>query len=183
MPAIKIIQFHFDSNDFIRALADSIQRIFDCPVVIEPFDFDYTFAYHPERHQYHSSQILLGVKNLISQGNDKVLAVTDLDLFIPILTFVFGEAQLDGPTAVVSTFRLKPEYYGLPKNDDLVLQRLIKESIHEIGHTYGLVHCWNLGCVLNVSTYVEEIDLKEADFCHDCKKKLTATIHDVSQAD
>ena len=172
MPVIKIVFFHFDSIEYSQALADAIQRMVGWPVVVEPIEFDHSYAYHPERHQYHSSQILLGVKNLIPTDQDKVLAVTDLDLFIPILTFVFGEAQLDGPTAVISTFRLRPEYYGLPKNSELVLDRMIKESVHEIGHTFGLVHCWNSGCVLNVSTYVEEIDLKNAEFCPDCKKQL-----------
>jgi len=172
MPAIKLVPFHFDFPEFLQPLAENIQRIVGRPVDLEPLDFDYSYAFHPERQQYHSSQILLGIKNLVSPDQNKIVALTDLDLFIPILTFVFGEAQLDGPTAVVSTFRLRPEYYGLPRDDNLVLQRLIKESIHEIGHTFGLVHCLNPGCVLNVSTYVEEIDLKMDEFCQDCKRKL-----------
>ena len=172
MPAIKLVSFHFRFSEFLQPLAETIQRIVGWSVDLEPLDFDYSYAFHPERRQYHSSQILLGIKNLSSPGQNKMLAVTDLDLFIPILTFVFGEAQLDGPTAVVSTFRLRPEYYGLPQDNNLVLQRLIKECIHEIGHTFGLVHCWNPGCVLNASTYVEEIDLKTDEFCRDCKRNL-----------
>jgi len=117
--------------------------------------------------------LLLGLKNLLSPGADKYLAVIDLDLFIPILTFVFGEAQLDGPMAIVSTFRLHPEFYGLPKNDSLVLQRLEKESIHELGHTFGLRHCPDYQCVMTASTDVEEIDLKGVEFCPDCQVALT----------
>jgi len=95
-----------------------------------------------------------------------------VDLFIPVLTFVFGQAQLGGKAAVVSTLRLKQEYYELPPNETVFLERLGKEAVHELGHTFGLVHCLNQGCVLNASTYVEEIDLKEADFCPECAQLL-----------
>ena len=120
---------------------------------------------------YYSSQLLVGIKNLVNSTQDKIIAVTDLDIFIPILTFVFGEAQLDGPAAVVSTFRLRPEYCGLPKDDGLVLQRLIKETIHELGHIFRTVHCQNPGCVLNASTYVEEIRSEERRVGKECRSR------------
>ncbi len=171
MLTIKILPFHF-SDESLKILASKIESIIGWPAIIHKIDFNYSYAHNPDRGQYYSSQLLIGIKNLINSEQDKIIAVTDLDLFIPILTFVFGEAQLDGQAAVVSTFRLRPEYYGLPQNDDLVLQRLVKESIHELGHTFGLVHCENPGCVLNASTYVEEIDLKEAYFCPLCQKQI-----------
>ncbi len=134
--------------------------------------FDGQFAYDQVREQYHSSQILLGLKNLIKPGTDKILAIVPFDLFIPILTFVYGEAHLDGPAAVVSIYRLRPEFFGLPPAPELVVERLIKESIHELGHTFGLRHCRNRGCVLNASTYVEEIDLKTHEFCAACREEI-----------
>ena len=91
---------------------------------------------------------------------DKVLGIAEVDLFIPILTFVFGEAQLDGPGAIVSMHRLNNKFYGMPENNALLVQRIVKESIHELGHTFGLLHCSSPGCVLNSSTYVEDIDQK-----------------------
>ncbi len=172
MPVIKLVPFQCRCSHFYEPLAQHIQKTIGWKVEIIDINFDHLFALNPDRNQYHSSEILLGLKNIFMPSKDKILAVTDLDLFIPILTFVFGEAQLDGPTAVISTFRLRPEFYGLPPNKNLVMQRLIKEAIHELGHTFGLVHCLNQGCVLNASTYVEEIDLKEADFCPECAQLL-----------
>ena len=92
--------------------------------------------------------------------------------FIPILTFVFGEARLNGRCAVVSSYRLDNRFYGLPNNPALMEARLLKEAIHELGHTYGLLHCHNPGCVMKSSTYVEEIDFKSSRFCGTCADKL-----------
>jgi archaemetzincin len=66
-----------------------------------------------------------------------VLGVTACDLYVPVLTFVFGEAQLDGNCAVVSVARLKEEAYGMPRREDLLRERLVKEAVHELGHTSG----------------------------------------------
>jgi len=98
--------------------------------------------------------------------------VTGVDLFIPVLTFVFGEAQLGGRAAVVSTFRLRSEAYGLPPDPELLLARLTREVLHELGHTYGLVHCTDSACVMASTTYVEQIDLKGPSFCTGCLTEL-----------
>ena len=98
----------------------------------------------------------------------RVLGVAGVDLFIPVLTYVFGEAQLDGRAAVVSTFRLDNELYGLPPDPALLYARLVKEAIHELGHTYDLLHCHRNRCVMASSTYVENIDLKSERFCDRC---------------
>jgi archaemetzincin len=98
--------------------------------------------------------------------------VVDEDLYIPVLTFVFGEAQLDGSAAIVSTHRLKNQYYGLQKDDTLLYIRLEKEIVHELGHTFGMYHCRDYECVMKSSTYVEEIDLKKATPCPVCAQFL-----------
>jgi archaemetzincin len=103
-----------------------------------------------------------------------VLAVADVDLFVPILTFLFGEAQLDGPAAVVSTFRLHEELYGNEPDSALLLERLLKEAIHELGHTFGLVHCRTHGCVMGSSTDVDGIDSKSLALCDACARALGA---------
>ena len=98
--------------------------------------------------------------------------MTNLDLFVPVLTYVFGEAQLEGKAAVVSSFRLRDELYGLPKNPDKLKERLEKEAVHELGHTFSLIHCPNPRCVMYTSTYAEEIDFKSKDFCNSCSSIL-----------
>ena len=103
----------------------------------------------------------------------KVLGVTSGDLFVPVLTYVFGEAQLEGKVAVVSYHRLGEDFYGLPADEELLQSRLLKESVHELGHTFGLLHCSNYLCVMHSSTGVEEIDIKTDKLCADCRKKLS----------
>ena len=93
-------------------------------------------------------------------------------MYIPVLTFVFGEARLNGRCAVVSSYRLDNKFYGLPDNPALLQERLLKEAIHELGHTYGLLHCHNPECVMKSSTYVEEIDFKSSRFCDKCRAQL-----------
>ena len=118
------------------------------------------------RRQYETGRILKWLETR-HPGAAKVLGLTDVDLFIPILTFVFGEAQLGGRAAVVSTARLTPGN-GL-RGGRLLAERLRKEALHELGHAYGLVHCGNPGCVMGRSPGVAEIDSKGPSFCTDCR--------------
>jgi archaemetzincin len=100
------------------------------------------------------------------------LGIVSSDLFIPILTFVFGEAQLHGACALVSTFRLRQEFYGLPADLELLKERLLKESAHELGHTLGIAHCDDYNCVMAPSHGIEWIDLKKRSFCPLCRMRM-----------
>ncbi len=97
-----------------------------------------------------------------------VLGVTALDLYVPILTFVFGEAQLSGPCAVISTHRLSDEFYGMPRNEEMLVGRMLKELLHELGHTQGLRHCSDWRCVMSSAHSVERIDVRAAAYCRAC---------------
>jgi archaemetzincin len=97
-----------------------------------------------------------------------MLGVTEHDLFVPVLTYVFGEGQVEGHSAVVSTCRLRESFYGLPDRSGLLRERLLKEAVHEIGHTYGLRHCRDWRCVMASTHAVERLDLKGAAFCPAC---------------
>lgn len=144
-----------------------------CEIVARGFSPD--FAYHAERQQYHSSDILARMQQQDHSSCWRVLGVTEADLYIPILTFVFGEAQLGGKCALVSTHRLRQDFYGLPSDRDLLLDRLLKESVHELGHTVELTHCDDYRCVMAPSHAVEWIDLKESTFCPDCESRVLSS--------
>ena len=127
---------------------------------------DIAFAEDAVRGQYYSSGILASVQ--APPAGHVVLAITAADLYVPVLTFVFGEAQLSGPRAIVSTHRLCEEFYGQAGDESKLSARLAKEALHEVGHTQGLRHCDNWRCAMASSHAVERLDLKEAQYCRRC---------------
>ena len=130
------------------------------------------FAYDPVRRQYRSIDVLEMLVDACPADAFKLLAVTECDLFIPVLTFVFGQAQLKGKVAVVSLARLRQEFYGFPENREVFLERLLKEALHETGHTFGLVHCADGSCAMSLATNIRHIDRKRAGFCTSCEGQL-----------
>jgi archaemetzincin len=125
-------------------------------------------ALDPIRNQHWSTRILEWLAQTGPTGPHKVLAVTDVDLFIPVLTFVFGEAQLGGRGSLVSTSRLVPPGSSLARGGPLLAARLAKEAIHELGHSFGLVHCDVARCVMSRSASLLEVDTKGGGLCQDC---------------
>jgi archaemetzincin len=131
------------------------------------------FAWDAGRNQYGSIPVLEMLARLRPADAAKLLAVTGRDLFIPVLTFVFGHAQLGGSVALVSLARLRQEFYGLAPNREVFLERAAKEALHETGHTFGLVHCADRGCAMALATNVRQIDAKRAAFCAPCAARLS----------
>ena len=157
-------------------MEESIRREFGLPVQREIGRLDLGRFYDPQRGQYRSTDILKEL--LVSAPSDalRVIGIVHVDLFIPILTFVFGEAQLNGRVGVVSIARLRQEFYGLPSNQPLLQRRLIKEVKHELGHTFGLLHCSRRECVMSVATSVLDVDAKGLAFCEACRGFLRAAL-------
>lgn len=155
-------------------LGERLTRVFGLSVERHYPGFDPELAFDPSRGQYNSRLLLAALLTEVPAGTSRVLGVTGVDLFIPVLTYVFGEAQLDGVAALVSFHRLDNVVYGLPSSEHLLFERLCKEAIHELGHTYNLMHCHQDRCVMSSSTYVEGIDIKSDQFCARCQRALRA---------
>ena len=150
-------------------LVRDLRRSLNFPFSYYNIEFGLKLFYSADRKQYHSTLILAQLIKQIPNDGQKIVGITDVDIYIPILTFLFGEAQLKGKGALVSTHRLQNEFYGLPRNEKLLYDRTLKEILHELGHTFGLVHCKNYECTMTSSSYVEGIDLKKAWFCPECQ--------------
>jgi archaemetzincin len=158
--------------ELLDYLRQALGETFGVPCSVQPSALDPEFAFHGERQQYHSSEILARMQGRVTPDSWRVLGVTGVDLYIPILTFVFGEAQMGGPCALLSLHRLRQEFYGLPEDYALLGDRALKEAVHELGHTLNLTHCDDYQCAMAPSHAVEWIDLKESNLCQPCQTRV-----------
>ena len=158
------------ADEIIEELKDRVGGIFHCPVEVRAGFSDLTRAYDPERSQYSSSKLLGSLGK--SEADERVVGVADVDLYVPRLNFVFGEADVLSRTAIISLCRLRQEYYGLAPDEPLFLERATKEIVHELGHTFGLGHCANNKCVMHFSNSLADTDVKETHFCDKCRPKI-----------
>jgi len=156
-------------GDFPAELLEELSRRTRIPV--GPARIDPQAAWHPCRRQYDSTRLLAELK---AHYEGTVVAATACDLFIPVLTFVFGEAEMPGRVAIFSVHRLREEFYGLPPNPEVLLGRALRELWHELGHLFGLAHCRDAACVMSSSHSVEQVDVKDECFCGACYARVSA---------
>lgn len=174
MKAIQVLPLGNVHAALLAGVSKSLSEGFAAACEILDAAPDPTYAWNVERQQYSSTQILATLAARRAPLSTKTLGIIAADLYIPILTFVFGEAQLDGTCAIASTFRLRQEFYGLPANPGMLLSRLVKESTHELGHTLGLRHCENFECAMAPSHSIEWVDLKKARLCPSCSQLVAS---------
>jgi archaemetzincin len=129
------------------------------------------YAFNKKRNQYLSTAILkMMITKKAYDVYEKMLGIIDHDLYVPKLSFIFGEASQR--VAVISLTRLRNEYYNLPRDQILFRKRVLTEAVHELGHTYGLKHCGNPDCVMFFSNSLIDTDAKGPAFCQRCESRL-----------
>jgi archaemetzincin len=156
-----------------KVFPETTYLVFEEPFALPEAAFDKT------RKQYRSNQILGTIQSFAAKTKkaNRILGVLDVDIFVPELNFVFGEASFPGKAALISLFRLKPEFYKLKPDPELFFQRAVKEAVHEIGHTLGLKHCSRSSCVMHFSNSIFDTDKKQNLFCDECYLKVALAIN------
>ncbi len=168
MKAIYLVPFGIIEDEVMSTLEICVWQIYGFEVrrmskLPEP-----DFAYDRQTNQYSSALLLKNLLGQIPKDAVRVLGVTNCDLFIPMLSFVFGHAQLNGPVSVISLARLHQKFYHLPENRELFLHRVMKEAVHELGHTFGLIHCADVRCAMSLSNAIQQVDKKTEELCTNC---------------
>ena len=163
------------NTELIDAIAREIKQVFGFSTEINSIIEDLSPELDQNRQQYNSTLILGRLAANVPSHIVKVLAVAQVDLFIPILTHVYGEAQLGGTASIVSTYRLNESGSGMniPRK---YVDRIVKEAIHELGHTFNLRHCPEEACIMHYCRNEEDVDRKSDQLCRYCKVMLADEI-------
>jgi archaemetzincin len=163
----------FTNTQLLERISKALQQTFKTRISRISLSIDTDKLYSLERRQYYSTGFIEQSASQTANINGKVILITELDIYVPVLTFLFGEAQLKGKHSIVSVFRLHEEFYSGLTNNELLFERTAKEVYHELGHSFGLIHCDNWDCVMHSSNNVEEVDLKGNAYCKKCFNLMT----------
>jgi archaemetzincin len=169
---IFIAPLKFYSNELLDKLVKELSNRFSSKIHVIDLKVNLDDFFSIDRRQYYSTQIIAEVIKLTNDYDGKILLVTDVDIFVPALTFVFGEAQLNGKHCILSVCRLHEEFYSGISDEKLLLERTIKEALHELGHNFGLRHCIDWDCVMHSSNGIEEVDIKGNTYCRECRSAI-----------
>lgn len=166
----------------LPSLRSAISQVYGLPTQIASLLQGVDFAYSPERRQYHSTSILKELAATLTPAQIKVLGICSVDLFIPILTHVFGEAELNGRASLISTYRLNED---LPAQSwhTVYLDRVVKEGLHELGHTFNLKHCPDPRCIMHYCRHIADVDHKERSLCRYCRIFVADALQELGLAE
>lgn len=174
---ITIVSFGYWEYGFLQKVSEIISAELFMSVHIKEGHLDISDFYNAARRQYNANDMLQHIDNRFAIDGTKTIGLFNVDLYIPIFTYIFGQAYLGGRSGIASIFRLSNERYGMRADDALLLERAGKEIIHELGHMLGLIHCHDSDCVMHSGSYVEDIDQKSAGLCGECRRKLGESAH------
>lgn len=158
-----------------NTIKNSLKAKFDAGCIVLESIIVPESAYDRERQQFLCSSIIEELKSCTPDRDiysTRVLGIVDVDIYAPQLNYIFGQADVRNGICVISLARLKEEFHGREANEELLKKRAIKEAMHEIGHTYGMGHCFDARCVMFFSNTLADTDYKEADFCPKHRKIL-----------
>lgn len=173
---ITIIPYGEMGPDIAERLVDGLNRVCHASASLGAARPLPPGAFDQARRQYATRAFLDDlrdhVRNATGKGVDLPIGLAAVDLFVSRMSFVFGEADPESGTALISALRLRPEYYQHPADEGLLDERLLKEAIHEHGHVAGFSHCSDPRCIMHFSNTIEDTDCKDRRLCPRCAADL-----------
>ncbi len=169
---LELVRVGAVAPSLLRKLRGDLAVCLAHPVWISDQELAPSGAFSRERRQYSAVDLLGMLQNPPLRINQRRIGVTDVDLFLPVFAHVLGSAQLEGPVGIASVHRLRPEFQDEPSDPQVLRLRILKEVLHELGHTFGLVHCKVPWCAMSASLLPEHVDLKDPSYCVPCCQKL-----------
>ncbi len=160
----------------VRVIAAHVQTLIGIPVdILDPVEIpEGAFQHH--RQQYDAGLVIKHLNELMDLNRSRILGIVTADLCNPILTYVYGEAEIGGRVAVVSTYRLSQNEDGSPTAKDRYYERLAKVALHEVAHTFSLYHCDDPKCLMHFSPKVAHLDHIVLAFCDRCEFTLRQNV-------
>ena len=171
---IELVPFGEIRTSVLEHLQGHLRDLPQAEVLVEKGELLPREAYDEKRQQYLSLPLLalLTAIRTRDKGDRKILGIMDEDVYTPGLNFIFGQADPATGVAMISLKRLHQSFYGLPEDESLLLERALKEAVHEIGHLLGLGHCPDPRCVMHFSNSLGDTDRKGFRFCQKCRGRL-----------
>jgi archaemetzincin len=157
----------------VNRLASSLASVWGLAVeILHPMEIPQE-AHNPQRGQYYSTVALNKLQLLKADDKERILGLIDEDLYMPAISYLFGDADPLSNVAILSISRLKNEFSGIPENEGLLFDRILKESVYQLGRTLNLENCPNPKCVMYASQKVLDIDIKLPKFCDNCQRRVS----------
>jgi archaemetzincin len=172
LPTVGLIEMGYLGEIAVRVVAANLQTILDLPVeILEPAVIPRE-SFQPQRQQYDAGLIVKYLARLPLASHPRILGLTVFDLCLPILTYVYGEAEVGGRAAVISNFRLRQNEDGSTAPPEIYFERLAKVAVHEMAHTLALHHCENAKYLMHFAARLKHLDQIPLLFCDHCEFAL-----------
>lgn len=179
LPTVGLIEMGRLGEVAVRVVAANLQTLLDLPVeILDPAVMPQQ-CFLTRRQQYDAGLIVKHLAQLPLSSHLRILGLTVFDLCLPILTYVYGEAEVGGRAAVISNFRLRQNEDGSTTAPEIYFERLAKVAVHEVAHTLALHHCDGAKCLMHFAARLKHLDQIPLLFCDHCEFALRMNLKQI----